>query len=237
MPCQSKLISSYIIINNYRTINEGPAEGFSEDSDSDDDYADALQTTEAERSQSVASVPTRTRRDLPSSRTARQAGAAITTTTTETTRTTTTTAETTNDDNDNTDATNTRATPSTTIPTTVASTVAMATTATGGPSALKPRKPYTPWTAEEIDALEAGLNAHGGQWALIKSVYKDALCNRTNVQLKDKARNELNYRKKAGEPLGVYARLDTEATSFPGQVSARRATRRAAIKRRREMTE
>ena len=208
-------------MNNYRTINQGPAEGFSGDSDSDEDYADALQTTEAERSQSVASVPTRTRRDLRAlNRRTGPAPAAITTTT----------AETTNNDNDNTDAANTIATPPNTIPTTGASTVAMATSATGGPSTPKPRKPYTPWTAEEVDALEEGLGLYGGQWALIKNVYKDALCNRTNVQIKDKARNELNYRKKAGEPLGVYAQLDTEATSFSGEAAANRAARRAVLK-------
>ncbi|KAI7855421.1 hypothetical protein BDC45DRAFT_556494 [Circinella umbellata] len=219
-----------------RTINEGPTEGFSDDSNSDDDYADALQTTEAERSQSVASVPTRTRRDLPSlTNRARQAAAATTTITTERTRTTTTTT-----DHDNTDATNTTIAQSNTIPirTGITSTTTAATTTTPDRLLrLKRRKPYTPWTADEIAALEEGLGLHGPQWALIKYVYKEALSNRTNVQLKDKARNELTYRKKAGEPLGVYAQLDTEATSFQGEASAQRVARRAAIRQRQETAE
>ncbi|KAG2216216.1 hypothetical protein INT45_002161 [Circinella minor] len=224
-----------------RTINEGPTEGFSDDSNSDDDYADALQTTEAERSQSIASVPTRSRRDLTSlTDRARQAAAQTTTITTETTRTRATTVGATITDNHNTDVTNTTTTQSNTIPmrTEITSrTTAATTTVPERLLRLKRRKPYTPWTADEVAALEEGLGSHGPQWALIKCVYKEALRNRTNVQLKDKARNELTYRKKAGEPLGVYAQLDTEATSFQGEASVQRVARRAAIRQRQEMAE
>ncbi|KAI9248040.1 hypothetical protein BDA99DRAFT_252296 [Phascolomyces articulosus] len=192
------------------TINEGPAEGFSDYSDSDGDYQDALQSTEPELSHSVASAPVRPpRADLPFRGTAGQ-----TATETETTTTTAT-------------ATNTvQATSNNTI----------SRQSNGNTRNRAPDRGYNPWTSEELEALENGIGAFGTRWVAIKERYKETLRARTNVQLKDKARNELKFRKLAGEPLGVYECLDRQV-QFSGEQSTRRTNRRALIKRRREAGE
>ncbi|KAI8371495.1 uncharacterized protein BYT42DRAFT_548352 [Radiomyces spectabilis] len=62
------------------------------------------------------------------------------------------------------------------------------------------------WTDTELEALEEGL-AHFQQplWRSIKYRHQEILSERTNVQLKDKARNEIERLRRANEPLGVYA--------------------------------
>ncbi|CAG8779072.1 24458_t:CDS:1, partial [Gigaspora rosea] len=54
------------------------------------------------------------------------------------------------------------------------------------------------WTEDELKALEAGMREHGTSWSRIYEKYGNAhgvLCNRSQVQLKDKARNEKLRRK------------------------------------------
>ncbi|KAI8086411.1 uncharacterized protein BX664DRAFT_335724 [Halteromyces radiatus] len=69
----------------------------------------------------------------------------------------------------------------------------------------KTRKRYTRWTNEEVTALEKGLaHTRSPQWALIKSLFPKELKERTTLQLRDKARNEVMYLEKNHLPLGVY---------------------------------
>ncbi|KAI7882612.1 hypothetical protein K492DRAFT_58613 [Lichtheimia hyalospora FSU 10163] len=60
------------------------------------------------------------------------------------------------------------------------------------------------WTDEEIAALDEGLRLYNKRWAFIKTRYPNALSNRTNVQLKDKARNVARQRQRDGVPLEHY---------------------------------
>lgn len=61
------------------------------------------------------------------------------------------------------------------------------------------------WTEEEVAALDEGLRLYSRRWVVIKTRYADVLANRTNVQLKDKARNIARQRRKQGIPLEHYA--------------------------------
>lgn len=45
------------------------------------------------------------------------------------------------------------------------------------------------WKEDEVAALISGLKRYGGQWAVIKKAYPEALRNRSGVDLKDKYRN------------------------------------------------
>ncbi|KAI9489977.1 hypothetical protein BDB00DRAFT_840334 [Zychaea mexicana] len=95
---------------------------------------------------------------------------------------------------------------------------------------------YNTWSDDEIAALEEGLAQYGASnWAKIKSdhLLRDRLRNRTNVQLKDKARNEITYRRTVNVPLGVYECLEPDAGTAT-QNSAQRSQRRATIRRARE---
>jgi hypothetical protein len=60
------------------------------------------------------------------------------------------------------------------------------------------------WTQEELEELEEGMKKFGTNWTLILSMSSGALKNRTNVQLKDKARNEKRRREREGIPLGIF---------------------------------
>jgi hypothetical protein len=55
----------------------------------------------------------------------------------------------------------------------------------------KIRRPKSVWTLEECQTLEAGMAQYGNNWAAIKkdSTFGPILESRTNVDLKDKARN------------------------------------------------
>ncbi|KAI8976469.1 hypothetical protein BDB01DRAFT_347763 [Pilobolus umbonatus] len=82
------------------------------------------------------------------------------------------------------------------------------------PSERKPRRPQkrrkeaVPWTAEEVEALEVGILSYKGPyWASIRDFVKPRLDNRTNVQIKDKARNELKKRQRENLPLDCYGCL------------------------------
>ena len=60
------------------------------------------------------------------------------------------------------------------------------------------------WTDEEVEALDEGLRLYSKRWSFIKAKYAHILYNRTNVQLKDKARNIARQRRKQGIPLEHY---------------------------------
>ncbi|KAJ3416257.1 hypothetical protein HDV05_002547 [Chytridiales sp. JEL 0842] len=65
------------------------------------------------------------------------------------------------------------------------------------------------WTEEEVEALEAGMLQHGTKWAVIQKEYggpEGILKDRTQVDLKDKARNEKDRRMKINPAtVGVFA--------------------------------
>ncbi|KXS18869.1 hypothetical protein M427DRAFT_178025 [Gonapodya prolifera JEL478] len=62
------------------------------------------------------------------------------------------------------------------------------------------------WTQVEVDALERGLAKYGCGWReiLYDIELGDILVNRSNVQLKDKARSEKERRIRNREALGVW---------------------------------
>lgn len=71
------------------------------------------------------------------------------------------------------------------------------------------RRKKTPWTRDEILALEEGLlNYRGSCWAQILRDFSDRFNQcRTQIDLKDKARNEKNRRIKMNEDLGGFIHL------------------------------
>lgn len=63
----------------------------------------------------------------------------------------------------------------------------------------------TPWQDDEVKALENGIGKYGRGWASILSEYGGHFHpSRTNVDLKDKARNEKRRREKLGVNLGAF---------------------------------
>jgi hypothetical protein len=78
-----------------------------------------------------------------------------------------------------------------------------------GPSPRK-RAPRHPWTEDEVQTLERGMMEFHTQWAEIlkhygeNGIYGNQLRNRTQVQLKDKARNERYRRMRENLPLGPF---------------------------------
>ncbi|ORZ03657.1 hypothetical protein BCR43DRAFT_483741 [Syncephalastrum racemosum] len=75
----------------------------------------------------------------------------------------------------------------------------------------KEREPNRFWTNDEIAALEEGLSkVKGPMWERIKKAVYPRLESRNGVQVKDKARNEIKYRKLNNEDLGPYAYVDKE---------------------------
>ena len=77
-------------------------------------------------------------------------------------------------------------------------------------SGIKKLKPKRTWSTEEDEALIEGLKSCGPSWSKILDKYgpggkdSEALKNRTQVQLKDKARNWKLHYLKAGKPLPDY---------------------------------
>jgi hypothetical protein len=63
----------------------------------------------------------------------------------------------------------------------------------------------TPWTQEETDALQRGMEIFGNDWKAIKDHFSQVLHRRSNVNLKDRARNIKRKLLKAQQPLGVWA--------------------------------
>ena len=94
------------------------------------------------------------------------------------------------------------------------------------------RKRYTPWSNDELAALENGLQQHGPQWRKIKTESPAILAQRTNVQLKDKARTEYTAREKAGLDLGVYACISPK---FSTEQINQRIERTARNRQRRQL--
>jgi hypothetical protein len=76
---------------------------------------------------------------------------------------------------------------------------------TGRSSLAGSRAARRPFSAREVQALQEGLSKFGKQWSLILSKYKNVFepC-RSNVDLKDKARNEKKRLQRARKPLGVW---------------------------------
>jgi hypothetical protein len=62
-----------------------------------------------------------------------------------------------------------------------------------------------PWTEEETATLEQGMNIFGNDWKAIKDHFKDVFTRRSNVNLKDRARNIKRKLIKMGAPLGIWA--------------------------------
>jgi hypothetical protein len=66
------------------------------------------------------------------------------------------------------------------------------------------------WSEEELQALEGAMRVHGNKWAAILADYgaigriNRLLANRSQINIKDKARNERSRRERAGVPLGVW---------------------------------
>ncbi|CAG8781169.1 36934_t:CDS:1, partial [Racocetra persica] len=63
------------------------------------------------------------------------------------------------------------------------------------------------WSEHELKALEAGMEEFGTSWSKIYDKYGNAygiLRNRSQIQLKDKARNEKLRRKRCGIEIGVF---------------------------------
>ncbi|KAI9305011.1 hypothetical protein BJ944DRAFT_75949 [Cunninghamella echinulata] len=68
-----------------------------------------------------------------------------------------------------------------------------------------PRKRRKFWTAQETKALEDGLYKFKGPfWTQIKNAYPVELVDRDGGQLKDKARNMINYLETCNKDLGPY---------------------------------
>lgn len=78
---------------------------------------------------------------------------------------------------------------------------------TNGRSEEKLRKVNEYWTPNEVEALEEGVRRFGRRWARIKKEYPVALERRSQVQLKDKARNIVRALQREGKDLGVFAKL------------------------------
>jgi hypothetical protein len=76
-----------------------------------------------------------------------------------------------------------------------------------GQTTPRRRPPGTkvPWTDEETAALEQGMNIFGNDWKAIKDHFREILVRRTNVNLKDRARNIKRKLLKMGAPLGIWA--------------------------------
>lgn len=94
------------------------------------------------------------------------------------------------------------------------------------PKTAKKRNPTKFWTNDEIAALEEGLSIiKGPSWEAIKTRMSPRLDDRNGVQIKDKARNEIKYRKLNNEPLGPFAYVD-KGSYQPDSPPRRRAMRR-----------
>ncbi len=76
----------------------------------------------------------------------------------------------------------------------------------GGRTTPRRRPPGTkiPWSQEETDALEQGMHIFGNDWKAIKDHFRVVLSRRTNVNLKDRARNIKRKLLKLGSPLGIW---------------------------------
>lgn len=64
------------------------------------------------------------------------------------------------------------------------------------------------WTDEEVDALDRGMCIFGRKWSKILRADEESeriLCNRSKVDLKDKARVERRRREREGLPMGGFA--------------------------------
>jgi hypothetical protein len=76
---------------------------------------------------------------------------------------------------------------------------------------IKPPRTKMQWTAEETTYLEEGMKRCGTNWAGIEALYGEngtinqSLTRRTQVSMKDKARNEKRRRIREGLPLGPFA--------------------------------
>ena len=61
-----------------------------------------------------------------------------------------------------------------------------------------------PWTEEETNALEKGMKIFGNDWKAIKSHFSQELTIRSNVNLKDRARNVKRKLERMELDLGIW---------------------------------
>jgi hypothetical protein len=61
------------------------------------------------------------------------------------------------------------------------------------------------WTEEETKILEQGMSQFGNDWVTIRKAFAKELCDRTPVNLKDRARSIRRIRERNNEDLGVFA--------------------------------
>jgi len=64
------------------------------------------------------------------------------------------------------------------------------------------------WKPREVKVLDYAMGIHQKKWAIINKLYRHQLGDRGQVALKDKARNEIKYRKKNRLPLGNFIYAD-----------------------------
>ncbi|KAJ3108386.1 hypothetical protein HDU97_001511 [Phlyctochytrium planicorne] len=74
---------------------------------------------------------------------------------------------------------------------------------------LKPRRRplkqrWEKWSEDELRALEEGIRSFQSRWSLIEMHFGDRMPGRDQVDMKDKARNEMLRRQRRGEPLGIW---------------------------------
>lgn len=74
----------------------------------------------------------------------------------------------------------------------------------GTPIASRKSRTGGAWTEEETNALEEGMELYGNDWKTIKEHFSQTLSRRTNVNLKDRARNVKRKRIKENLPLGIW---------------------------------
>ncbi|KAJ3106682.1 hypothetical protein HDU97_005834 [Phlyctochytrium planicorne] len=60
------------------------------------------------------------------------------------------------------------------------------------------------WSADELAALEEGMHLHSTHWNKIQADFGHRMPGRTQVDMKDKARNERNRRERNGQDLGIW---------------------------------
>ena len=69
---------------------------------------------------------------------------------------------------------------------------------------FRKKKTKTAWTFEETEFLRKGMETFGNDWVAIKSFYSLELTERSNVDLKDRARNVKNMLKREKQDLGIW---------------------------------
>jgi hypothetical protein len=69
---------------------------------------------------------------------------------------------------------------------------------------FKKYKKKKPWADFETMILKKGMETFGNDWCAIKSFYPDVFLERTNVDLKDRARNVKRKLEREKKHLGIW---------------------------------